>query len=64
MARSRADLGAGLHEAEDVVDEDQNVAPFVAEILGQGERGETNPQACAGGLVHLAEDEHRLVGNA
>src|SRR5829696_4954240 len=63
-AEEGRDLGAGLHEAEDVVDEDENVAPLVAEVLGQREGGETDPQAGSRGLVHLTEDEHRLVGDA
>ena len=63
-AEERRDLGAGLHEAEDVVDEDEDVAALVAEVLGHRQGGETDPQAGARRLVHLTEDEHRLVGDA
>ena len=63
-AEERRHFGAGLHEAEDVVDEEQHVAPLVAEVLGHRQAGETDPQAGARRLVHLAEDQHRLVGDA
>ena len=42
----------------------QDVAPLVAEVLGQRQRGQTDPQAGSRRLVHLTEDEHRLVGDA
>ncbi len=59
------DLGAGLHEAEDVVDEEQHVlAADLAEVLRDGEAGQTDAQARARRLVHLAEDERRLVDDA
>ena len=58
----RRDLGARLDEAEDVVDEQEHVLPaLLAEVLGHRQPGERDPQAGAGRLVHLAEDEHRLV---
>ncbi len=61
-AEERRDFGAGLGEAEDVVDEEQRVgAGLVAEILGHGERREGDAQARARRLVHLAEDHHGLV---
>ena len=60
-AEERGHFGAGLREAEDVVDEEEHVLPFVvAEVLGDGERGERDAGAGAGRLVHLAEDERRL----
>ena len=59
-AEQRGHLGAGLHEAEDVVDEQQHVlALHVAEVLGHGERRQGDAQAHAGRLVHLAEHERR-----
>ena len=64
-AEQRRDLGARLHEAEDVVDEEQHVlAALLAEVLGHRQARERDAQARARGLVHLAEDEHRLVEDA
>ena len=64
-AQQRGDLGAGLHEAEDVVDEQQHVlAALVAEVLGHRQAGQRDAHARPGGLVHLAEDEHGLVDHA
>ena len=60
----RRDLRARLHEAEDVVDEQQHVLALVAEVLGHGQTRERDAHARAGRLVHLAEDEHRLIENA
>ena len=60
-AEQRRDLGAGLREAEDVVDEEQHVLVLlVAEVLGDGEAGERDAQTRAGRLVHLAVDERDL----
>ena len=51
-------LGAGLHEAEDVIDEEQHILPqLVPEELGLGQGGECHAVACAGRLIHLAEDQ-------
>src|SRR5262249_48446929 len=44
--------------AVDVVDEEQDVAPLVAERFGHRQAGEPDAQAVAGRLVHLAE-HHR-----
>ena len=64
-AEQGRDFGAGLGEAEDVVDEEQDVAAFhVAEVLGHRQAGQPDPQARAGRLVHLAEDEGRLGDDA
>ena len=61
-AQQRGDLRAGLGEAEDVVDEEQHVAPFgVAEVLGDGQAGQRDAQSRAGRLVHLPEDHRQLV---
>ena len=58
-------LGAGLHEAEDVVDEQQHVLVLhVAEVLGHRQRRERHPQAHARRLVHLAEHERGLLDDA
>ena len=54
-------LGAGLGEAEDVVDEEEHVLALdITEVLGDGEGGEGDARARAGGLVHLAVDEGGL----
>ena len=64
-AEERGDLRAGLHEAEDVVDEEQHVLALdVAEVLRHRQAGQRDAHARAGRLVHLAEDEHRLVDDA
>ena len=64
-AEQRGDLGAGLHEPEDVVDEEQHVLALdVAEVLRHRQAGQRDAHARAGRLVHLAEDEHRLVDDA
>ena len=64
-AEQRRHLGARLHEAEDVVDEQQHVLVLhVAEVLGHRERRERDPQAHARRLVHLAVDERGLVDDA
>ena len=60
----RRDLRAGLHEAEDVVDEQQHVLALVAEVLGHRQARQRDAHARARRLVHLAEDEHRLVEHA
>ena len=58
----RRDLGAGLREAEDVVDEEQHVgALVVAEGLGDGQAGQADAQARAGRLGHLAVDQRGLA---
>ena len=64
-AEQGRDLGAGLDEAEDVVDEQQHVlAALLAEVLGDREPGEAHTQTRAGRLVHLAVDQRRLVDHA
>ena len=64
-AEERRDLGARLDEAEDVVDEEQHVLALdVAEVLRHRQAGQRDAHARAGRLVHLAEDEHRLVDDA
>ena len=61
----RRDLGAGLGEPEDVVDEQEDVAALlVAEVLGHRQAGQADALAGARRLVHLAEDEGRLGDDA
>ena len=58
-------LGAGLYEAENVVDEQQHVlVADVAEVLGHGEGGQADPKAHPGRLVHLAVDQSRPLDDA
>src|SRR5258708_4579229 len=60
-AEQRGDLGAGLREAEDVVDKEQHVlALLVAEILGHRECRKRDAHAGARRLVHLAVDQRDL----
>ena len=64
-AEQRRHLGTGLHEAEDVVDEQQHVLVLdVAEVLGHGERRQSHAEAHAGRLVHLSEHEGGLLEHA
>ena len=64
-AEQRGHLRAGLHEAEDVVDEEEHVLPLlVAEVLRHRQPRQRDAHARPGRLVHLAEDEHRLVDHA
>ena len=61
-AEEGGDLGAGLGEAEDVVDEEQGVgAFFVAEVFGDGEAGEGDAEAGTWRLGHLSVDEGGLA---
>ena len=54
-----------LHEAEDIVDEEEHVLVFdVAEVLRHRQGRERDPEAHAGRLVHLPEDERGLLDNA
>ncbi len=60
-AQQSGHFGAGLHEAEDVVDEQQHVLlVHVTEVLRHGQCGEAHAHAGAGGLVHLAVAESHL----
>ncbi len=55
----------GLREAVDVVNEQQDILlHFVAEIFGDGQGAERDAGARAGGLVHLAIDQHGFVNHA
>ena len=61
----RRHLGPGLHEAEDVVDEQQHVLVLdVAEVLRHRQRRQRDAQAHARRLVHLAEHEGGLLEHA
>ena len=56
------DFGARLGETEDVVDEQQNVlAGAVTEIFRNRQAGQRHAETGSGRLVHLAEDQRRLV---
>ena len=58
-------FGAGLGEAEDVVDEEEHVLVLlVAEVFSAGEGGQGHAGAGAGGLVHLAVDQGGALENA
>ena len=64
-AEQRGDLGTGLGEPEDVVDEEQHVLLLhVAEVLRHGQTGQGDPQPGARRLVHLAEDQRGLLEDA
>src|SRR5205085_1834031 len=55
-------LGAGLSEPEDVVDEQQHVlALLVAEVLGHRQRRQRDSHTGAGRLVHLTEDQRGVL---
>src|SRR5262249_20160378 len=57
-AEQRRNLGAGLHETEDVVDEEKHVEVLlVAEVFGNREAGQADAEARPGRLRHLAVDE-------
>ena len=65
--QQRRDFRARLHEAEDVVDEEQHVhALLVAEVLSHRQAGQRDAQAGAGRLGHLPIDQcrARLLGVA
>uniref|UniRef100_S4RE69 Uncharacterized protein n=1 Tax=Petromyzon marinus TaxID=7757 RepID=S4RE69_PETMA len=63
--KSRHHLGAGLCEAEDVVDEEQHVlALLVTEILGHREPRQGDTGTGAGRLVHLPVHQRHLQGAA
>ena len=64
-AEQRGHLRTGLHETEDVVDEQQHVLVLhVAEVLGHGECRQRDAQADSRWLVHLAEDQGGLLEHA
>jgi len=64
-AHQSGDLRAGLHETENIVDEEQHVlVGLLAEILGHGQAGLRHPHTGSWGLIHLAEDQRGLVQDA
>ena len=64
-AKQRRHLGTGLHEAEDVVDEQKDILVLhVAEVLGHRQRRQRDTQAHARRLVHLTKDEGGLLVDA
>ena len=53
-----------MHEAKDIVDQQQHVLPFfVPKIFGHGQGGIAHQKPYAGGLVHLTEEHHGLVAH-
>ncbi len=60
-AKQCGHLGTGQRVAVDIVDEQQYVTAFIAELLGHGEAGQGNAQTVTGRLVHLAVN-HRYLG--
>ena len=64
-AEQRGYLGAGLREAEDVVDEQQHVLTLdIAEILRHRQAGKCHAHTRSRRLVHLAVNQRGLVDNA
>ena len=48
-AKKRRDLGTGLGETEDVVDEQQHILTAIAEVLSLGKAGQADAQTAPGG---------------
>ena len=63
-AKKRRDLRARLREAEDVVDEQQDVLAAITEVLGLGKACQSDAQTRSGRLVHLSVDQAGLVYDA
>ena len=64
-AQQAGDLGARLHETEDIIHEQQHVLVlFIAKIFGDGQRGQRHPPARAGRLVHLTINQHSVTQHA
>ena len=62
-AEQRRDFRPGLGEPKDVVDEQQHVLALIAEMLGDGDAGQSDAHACAGRLVHLAKHQRAFRFN-
>ena len=63
-AQKGGNLGTGLGEAEDVIDEQQDVLATITEVLSGGEASQTDAQTRSRRLVHLTVDQASLVDNA
>ena len=64
-AQQRGNLGTGLGETEDVVDEQQHVLVLdIAEVLRHGQTGQGHAHTDSRGLVHLAEDKGGVLEDA
>ena len=50
----------GLREAENVINEEENVLPLITEIFRNGKARQCHTRACAWWFVHLAIDQSRL----
>src|SRR5690606_13094616 len=61
--QQRGYFGTGQGVAIDVVDEQQNVLAFFAELLSHGQAGQCHTQTVAWRLVHLAVNHRDLVQN-
>ena len=60
-AKKSGNLGSGLGESEDVVDEEQHVLMLlIAEVFRHRESSESDSETGSGRLVHLAVDESHL----
>ena len=56
-AEQRRHFRTRLGEAKDVVDEQEHVLALVAEMLSDGDAGQSDAHPRAGRLVHLAEHQ-------
>ena len=61
--QQRRAFGPGQRVAVNVVHEQKDIAPLVAEIFRDGQPGQRHPQAVARRLVHLAIHQRHLVQN-
>ncbi len=62
--QQRGHFRTGHRETEDIINEEQNIAALIAEILSHGEGCERHTQTNAGRLVHLAKDHDRIFHHA
>ena len=61
-AQKGGDLGTGLRETENVVDEQKHVLPFhIPEIFGRRQSRQGNAGPCAGWFGHLTIDQGGLL---
>src|SRR6218665_3764761 len=58
----RGDVGTGLSEAEDIVNEEQHVLLLhVTEVFRHRQCRQRNPQTRARRIIHLAKDQPRFI---
>ncbi len=60
-AQQRRDLAAGLGETENIVDKQQRLGALVAEVLRNRQRRQRHAKTRPRRLVHLPEDQRRLL---